>query len=260
MLRLPVRAIYVRVSVGVLVCLVGAACTESRASIDYRYTKSDAVWLVTDDSHRYGVLVPRTREIWIGTDGSGRLREDRGEPAYFSDKSRAEWQGVNPLPGDVDDAFTPGELSMVDTMGLSTDPALLRDQLLAGKGDTERDAQVILANALAYLRETVPPPALARAIVDVVRETGGIDATPGIKDATGRVGDAFSVNVGGGDPLRYTPTSRLLMIVDPVTGTLFEEQRILVDPNPLIDADPPAIFGRATYLASGITNSTSVRP
>lgn len=260
MMRLPARATLVGLGSALLTVLVVAGCASAPTSLKYLYTRSEATWLVTDEAHRYGVLVPRIREIWIGSDGSGRLREERGQPIFLGEASRAEWNGANPLSGTADEAFKPGDLSMVDTKALSTDAERLRDQLLEGKGDKEQDAEVILTNALAYLRETGAPISLSRAIISVVRATPGVDSEAGVMDARGRSGDAFSVEVVGRDARGRALRSKLLMIVDSTNGTLLEEQRILVDPNLVIDAEPGAVFGRVTYLAAATTTGTNERP
>lgn len=260
MTHLLARVRFVGLGLMTIVAFAVVACSTA-ATASYRYTKSETSWLVTDDAHRYGVIVPSVREIWIGTDGSGRLKEERGDPKFLGDASRAEWASSNPLPSNTDALFRPGELSMVNTDGLSTDVATLRTQLLQGKGEHEKNAQVILTNALAYLRETVPQPILARAIIEVVRGTPGIEEESGIADANGRRGASFSLVVESGDAsTKRAVRSRLLMIVDATSGTLLEEQRILVDIDPAIDAGPGTVFGRATYVAGGITNATTEQP
>lgn len=60
---------------------------------EYWYSKSESAYLSgIGDGLGVWALVPRTREIWIVSDGSGRIVEKSGEAIFFGDRDRRIWE------------------------------------------------------------------------------------------------------------------------------------------------------------------------
>ena len=63
----------------------------------YVYTKSENAYMndwadAGPDHQGFSVLMPQVREIWIGTDGSGRILQTNGTPTFLSDQDHAVWE------------------------------------------------------------------------------------------------------------------------------------------------------------------------
>jgi hypothetical protein len=57
--------------------------------VDFEYTRSQGAhghhWVGVSDA-----LVGSRREIWVGSDGSGLIRESSGPSGFFTESGRAE--------------------------------------------------------------------------------------------------------------------------------------------------------------------------
>ena len=61
------------------------------ALVDFEYTRSRGA----HGHHNVGVFdafVGSQREIWVGSDGSGLIRESSGPVSFFTESGRAEWE------------------------------------------------------------------------------------------------------------------------------------------------------------------------
>ena len=243
----------------------------------YVYTKSDSAWmsdwaLAGPDQQGFSVLMPRVREIWIGTDGSGRILETTGTPTFLTDQDRAAWEaaGSPDLGGEKtsDETFEPngppspspgptaqagGGLSFWELSTLPTDPAELRPKIESREiesgppGDAE--TFTIIGD---LLRETYAPPALRAALYQVAAGLPGVELVGETKDPEGRDGVGVAYTSEG---IQHE------LIFDPNTSALLAEQTVVVDPAPThLNVEAGTVVGWAAYLSSGIVDSTSDRP
>lgn len=222
----------------------------------FNYTKTEGAFLL-GGLGQYEVLVPQTREIWIGHDGSGRLRTTFEAPTFFGEHDRAEWQDQPDfLQERTEDETSLTGFSLVDVSGLPTDPDALLSHIRSGLDASDAGAgpaswEVFIA-AHGILWETVPPPDLSEAVIAMLRETPGIEVEEGDVDPAGRRATRFSVTGANGQ-------FRDVVWLDPETGTLLGEQQELLTPTPTIDAQPPVVIKWATYLVSEVVDTTDDR-
>ncbi len=247
-----------------LLCLGFAGCAQRMTngslqgplSGTFNYTKTEGAFLLGGPG-RYEVLVPQTREIWIGRDGSGRLRTTLEPPIFFGEKDRAEWQrDPKTLQKRTDDKTALTGFSYIDLRGLPNDPGALLKKILGGLDPSDAGTgpaywEVFIA-AHGILWETVAPPELSMAVLVAMNGLLGIEVKEHDVDLQGRPGTRFSATSPGGQ-------FRSVMWLDPVAGTLLGEQEELLMPTASIDATPPVVIKRASYLVSEVVNTTGDR-
>lgn len=256
--------------------VAGVAAALPAAPTDgYRHTKSEGAWLsgiggTAERPNGVWALVPVTREIWIKPDGSGRLIETRGQPTWFGPADKAAWvaAGSPDLGGNAhtDTRFGatptgyvpgtpqvwPGSLYYENADALPTDVAALRqlidNRAAAGGGLTDYERFTIVGD---LLRETVAAPQVRAALYRVAAGLGGVELIGSVTDRAGRTGTAVAMT---SDQSSRGLEQRLL-IFDPQTSMLLEEQETLLRHVDWLDADPPIVIGYNTYLASDIVTT-----
>src|ERR1039458_5160079 len=94
-------------------------------AVDYEYVQSCGAHGV----HAHGqfdAFVGSQREIWIGSDGSGLIRETSGPASFFTEDGRARWEAADSRElthGPSVDLFAPGCLHRApDAPGCSAIP------------------------------------------------------------------------------------------------------------------------------------------
>jgi hypothetical protein len=244
----------------------------------YRYTKSkDAYRVLYDacslpsskrltcpapppDDWAFSVLVPHTREIWVASDGSGRLLVKSGEPRFLGPRDKSEWEAAGSPElgrrGTSDESFGPGGLSYTDFSEYSTEPDELYDQIrrkAEGHGPSTNAEMLVLVGDL--LRETVAPPDLRAALFSVAARIPDVELVGEVTDPAGRRGVAVART---SDDAGFLERNEL--IFDPETSELLAERQVLLERVDWIDADPGSVIGYAVYLDSGVVDSTSERP
>jgi hypothetical protein len=273
---------------------------------EYWYTRTRTVTLVEPAHTRYAVQLPLVREVWMGTDGTARIRVRSGTVSFPSADSRKAW--IADGKPDLGLAYRTIDLSFhgveVEASGmgfaqdsrmdprvthlpytqpmalanlgeggrrtyyqavasLPTDPDALERKLrqLAQHGRTpsektpkptalELRLNTYLAAATLLNDESPAPPALRRALLQVLRHLPRVQVTEGVRDGEGRTG------VG----IRFDPGARVLnvpeLIVDPATGLLLSERTTLPTSKDL--------EGRETlstvYLQYGVVPSIRTTP
>jgi hypothetical protein len=138
------------------------------------------------------------REIWIGPDGSGRIRESQTDPTFATAKDRENWIEMG-RPARVgppsDEKYGPGGLSTgpADLSKLPTDPAQLAELISSRKieggppGPAEDFVQVG-----DLLRETAASPELRAALFKVAAGIPGVKLLGTVTDSDGRSGTAIA--------------------------------------------------------------------
>lgn len=224
----------------------------------YQYTSSVEAYTssVLDGPHPYTYLLPETRQIWIGADGSGRILETFGTASFLSPQDQAAWQAAgspNLAQGPSDSTFGPGQLSdgPTDLSKLPTDPsalgALLSSRQIEGgpPGPAEDFTQVG-----DLLRETDASPALRAALFQVAAAIPGVQQLGTVTDHSGRSGVGVAFVSGG---------TRHELIFDPTDSTLMGEQDIVLDAS--VAHEPAGTLADwAVYLSSDVVNSDTTGP
>jgi hypothetical protein len=231
----------------------------------YVYTKTRGdflnVWADAGPNHEgFTVEMPETREAWIAPDGSGRLLETTGTPSFPTAHDREVWvaAGSPDLGGNQthDDAFPAaapdkGGLYYMDLAGLPTDAdqlkKLIEERKVEGGPPGDGETFTIIGD---MLRETYAPPKLRAALYEIVSQLPGVEYVGHVTDDAGRDGIAVAFpNEHGG--------VRQELVFDPNTSELLAERFVLTEDA----AEGPAgtVLDSATYLASGIVDSTSKR-
>jgi hypothetical protein len=230
----------------------------------YRYTRSEGAYLgVWGDAPMFSVLLPRTREFWQGTDGTGRLRTRFGEAVFLGERDRARWEaagrpdlGANQTSDHRFDGSPRNRLHHQDVNSLPTDPGKLFGvlQARAEVGDPSNPVDFRMLEEVAeILRETVAPPELRAAAYRVAGRIPGIELVGEVTDPVGRRGVAVAITAD------YNGLRRLELVFDPETSMLQAEREILLERIPELDAAPPVVVGYNVYLASGFVDSMSER-
>lgn len=241
------------------------------------YTKTQAVWESTTygvgakasassassptpapSEASYSVLMPVTRQAWIGTDGSGRLLETDGTPTFLTPHDKAVWEAAGrPSLGagkTYDEKYGKGGLGYLDLSKLPTDVAALRAMIVDRKiesgpaGDAE--TFTIIGD---LLRETYAPPALRAALYQIASGLPGVELIGTVKDEAGRTGTAVAYPTGNG--------YRNELIFDPTTAALLGEKSVVVDSAEVNPHLPNGtVMGWSVYLSSGVVDSISQTP
>lgn len=239
----------------------------------YRYTKSEGAYLSTiGDGVIVSALVPFVREVWVASDGSGRILRTEQEPEFLSARDRQRWQeaGRPPLAdvGTSDESFGPGGLTYEDLVSLPTDPDSLFDVIRSraehAEGHVEAEMLVIVGD---LLRESAAPPELRAALYEVAARIPGVELVE-ITDETVASSEGVLMPVPAGRRAVAVAVesdysgalTRTELVFDPETSEMFAEREILLERVEWLDAEPPTVIGTVVYVSSGIVESTDDRP
>jgi hypothetical protein len=177
---------------------------------------------------------PERRQVWIGADGSGLLRESFGTATFTSAVDRtvcdAMPKGAISQAGTSNLWFAPHCFSIGpnnDVNALSTDPPKLLAQMRRADGGP-RSAGEDFVHVGDFLRETDARPALRAALYRAAAQIPGVRLLGTVRDRLGRSG--LGVAYGNHE-----------LIFNPHTAALIAEQTI---------GDP----GWTIYLASRVVN------
>lgn len=178
-------------------------------------------------------------EIWIGSDGSGRVLSP-GMPAERYSPKRPipllRFQGV--------------ELDYQGLLALPTEPkTLLRwlERRTTGDGPEARDVQLGMIAEL--LGRTPAPPQLRAALYRLIDSFAGVKAEGRVRDPLGRVGVGFKRHMDG-CKLQPEATCDWEIILDPNTGGWLASRRFLSNGGP----------NWAATAESGVVDSVGARP
>ncbi len=170
-------------------------------------------------------LIPDQRQIWIGTDGSGLIRETSGpghwvNPATCLRMEKKYGHGSNlrfNLPQRTsNDWYAPQCLSLkpsnrVNWSTLSSDPQVLLQQMRQLEGGPPTPGEDF-EHIRDFLHETDAPPAVRATLLQAAALIPGIQLLGTVRDHDGRPGIGFSYP-GHGE-----------IIFDPKTGELLGDQ------------------------------------
>ena len=239
-----------------LASIAAAQPAASARAAGYRYTKVESTYLnmtVVNGGDVIAVLGPKTREMWIGPDGAGRIRETAGEATFLNERGRAAWlaMGSPQLNRAINEDFGPGGLSYEDLARLPTDPVALAAVIRERAGRTQvpiNDEMFVVIGDL--LRQQEAPPAVRAALYKVAAGIPGVELIGDARDRSGRPGVAVA-KTSSYRGLRL----RNVLIFDPRTSALLGEEEVLLERATWVDAPPPVVVGYAVYLDSRIVES-----
>ena len=194
----------------------------------YLYVESRSEYPAFAGGTTCETLAVAHREIWIGRDGSGLIRETRGPARFSSAADRAACLRVDPKMqlqggGTSNDWFAPQCLGLgptSDWSSLSSDPQVLLQQMRridGGPSTPGEDFQHIGD----FLRETDAPPAVRATLYRAAALIPGIQLLGTVRDHDGRPGLGVAYPSQG--PYASNGSSSEL-IFDPKTGELLGEQ------------------------------------
>jgi hypothetical protein len=233
--------------------------TDVPAAGQYYYTQSDIGQISCggDSGNSYCYRLDGQRQIWIGTDSSGRILETFGTPDFLTTGDQAAWisAGRPPIPANSDIAFGPNTLTDGPTnlADLPTQPSALAAALAAGNveggppGGAEEFVQIG-----DILRETDASPALRTAAFQVLADLPGVTSLGSVTDSAGQQGLGFSFD----EPQAVTEE----YIFDPTTSALLAETQVADTGYSQGDVAVGTTVESATFLSSGVVTSLSSTP
>jgi hypothetical protein len=227
----------------------------------FRYVRSENAYLSTNVERdgAYTVLVPKVREIWVASDGSGRLREVAEEPVFLGPRDREKWERAGRpemVTGESDDRFGKNGLFYEDFEGLPREVEDLYEEIenrARGSGPGLHPEMFVLCGDL--LRETVAPPDLRAALFRVLGRIPGVEVVEDVADEHGRRGIAAVIEYDNSGTVR-----RRELIFDPETTELLGERDTLLNRVDWVDADPGTTIGYSVYEEWGFVDSVRERP
>jgi hypothetical protein len=224
----------------------------------YAYTRSETMQLFEAPSIGVTALVPRTREIWVSPDGSGRIRDKRaGDPVFFSESGRAAWiaAGSPRLSIDIDEDYGPGDLYFEDLSALPTDTAamtaLVRER--ASKTARPQDVQMFVVVG-DLLKETGAAPEVRAALYRVAAGIPGVELIGNVRDRAGRQGVAVAKTI-----YHFTGTQRDTLIFDPTTSTLLGTEMVRTPWLYGVATKEPTMVSYVVYLESEVIEQLPAR-
>lgn len=229
----------------------------------FEYTDSSSLnWIDTYNgpTTSYNVSYSERRQIWIGSDGSGRIAETYRNPKFGSPKDRAGWIAAGrpslAVPP-TNSTFGPGQLSVgpPKVNALPDDPAKLAALLDARKieGGPKGPAEDFVQIG-DLLREDYVRPALRAAIFVVAERIQGVRLLGTVTDQNGRSGIGLA-HLQAFPKLHQLVKS--VLVFDPHTSKLIAEETFVTDTR----TGKSTLTAWTDYLKSGIVDSkTSTHP
>jgi hypothetical protein len=196
----------------------GPASPADVGLVDYEYTQSTGA----HGHHAVGVFdafVGSQREIWIGSDGSGLIREASGPASFFTEEGRARWEAAGSpklTHGPSIGLFAPGCLpgARARRARIARHPGGLEAGLSARGPLTLHTVQELLG-------EAVVEPEFCRAVYEIARRLPGVKVIERICDQLGR---------GGHGLARTEHAHRVELIFSPDISQLLAYQHFLAEP------------------------------
>lgn len=272
-----------------LVRAAGAAAEQPAdpvpAAGEFAYSRSSSAYQsgfgYEEDAEPWAVLDEGSREMWVATDGSGRILAKDGDRTFFGPRDEARCRDQLGDDGcervlktnedfeerfdkDLDVAsFGDRGLSYSELRKLPTDPDELEPlmrKIAAGWANPDFEMFVMVGDVL---RQPLTPRDVRVALYEVAARIEGVELIGEIDDPVGREGTAVALTSAG----HVTPLPkpgegdiRHEIIFDPDTGRFLAERDVLVNRVDYLDADPGTVVGWTAYLESGIVDSVEERP
>lgn len=205
------------------------------------------------------VLVVKQRELWHGTNGSGRIYETHEGYRYRTEAAQAE--GMQPEPNLLRMEMGPEDLPFWQFGEMPRDETALEGWLReryvreSQPGDaTDPPVSERMFTAVTdHLRAAMVPPDLRAALLRVAAATLEPEYLGPTTDPEGRDVIGFAMTLE-----RRRSESRFY--ISPETGELLWEQDLALEPFEDSDASPPITVGEVVYLENAIVTELPPRP
>lgn len=234
-----------------------SAARSDEATHPYYYTKSEGVVMASAviSDEIFTALVPQRREVWFGTDGSGRIRQEYGERVFFSAEDEAQWQaaGGPSMSAPMDQSFGLGGIPLDHFLELPTEAAALSQHL--------EEMASVSGNPLAWqmfdtlgslLREMPQSEEMRQLLYQVGSEIEGVEVVEESHDQGGRPAIALSRV----DTFNEMTTRRTLFF-DPESFLLLGEEELLLEPTHWFPAEVGTAIRWIIYVETGYVESTT---
>ncbi len=228
---------------------------------EFLYLRTEVLHRVTTVGRKatWTALVPKTREVWIAADGSGRVLEtSSGKPRFLGTGDRVRWikEGRPPLSTPTSDrAVGPGNLLPSEQNELPTAVGQLRRTLLREAPTKQVDPRVALfVKAADILSKPLVDPDLRAALYRLLAGIEGIQLLGERRDELGRVGTGIAVTSQAPGPLE-----RRVLIFDR-TSAVLAEQVVLLEPVDWMEVEPPVMTDARLFFAPAVVPSIDSRP
>jgi hypothetical protein len=166
----------------------------------------------------FDAFVGSHREIWVGSDCSGLIRETRGPVSFFTAEGEARWRaaGSPDLEGSGIDLFAPGCIGThrFELAGLPLEPTQLASEL-------SRRVPLTLHRVHNLLGESLVEPDLCHAVYEVASRLDHIEVLDATSDEVGRPGRGLA---------RVEHGERVEVVFDRDASELLGYRQFLVDP------------------------------
>jgi hypothetical protein len=209
-----------------------------------------------------GALVPHVRELWLGDEpGDARLREQGvGDPQFLSDEERERWIQLGRPTLDAKTPFSgilaglPPRAWYEGPLDLPSDADAIYEQF---EQDAEADhsapgaaADVSIGGSMFLhfsdvLREARATPEQRAAAFEALARVPGLTLLGKVTDRLGRPGVAVALDIVDTEPTAFL--YRYVLVFDPETAKLLEEQREVRSGNRYRDLPAGTIEAYATY-------------
>jgi hypothetical protein len=229
----------------------------------FEYTDSTSLnWIDTYNgpTTSYNVSYTERRQIWIGSNGSGRIVESYSNPQLGSAKDRAGWIAAGRPSLAVapsDSTFGPGQLSVgpPNLNSLPDNPAKLAALLEARKIEGgPKGAAEDFVQIGDMLREDYVRPALRAAVFVVAERIPGVRLLGTMTDHDGRSGIGLAFVHAW--PAQ-SEVGKSVLIFDPQTSKLIAEETFVT----YTKTGKTVLMSWTDYLKSGVVDSeTSSAP
>jgi hypothetical protein len=186
---------------------------------------------------QYDVFRPVRRCIWVGSDGSGLIREIAGPYSFYTPEGKVRWEAAGSpalRDGLSEDVFGPGGLR-----GTASRLAAGRDDPATASALLKARPPRSLHDVSELLGETIMPADVRRAVYAIAGRLPGVELLTAASDQRGRPGHGFAALDADGN-------RREIVFGD--DGELLGYQLTLLNPNQ--DYAPPGtLISWTAYLA-----------
>jgi hypothetical protein len=219
---------------------------------EYRYTRSVGTVvqsqedLATGSSWSYTVDVER--EVWIASDGSGRLLERYRHPRFLTTSDEDRWReaGSPRLLRPLKRRFEAGGLTTGGLDPSAPDADALDEPGSRRPGFRGLDPRAPIGLLAGSLGESPATSELRSTLFDEGAAIPGMNWDGEVLDPIGRAGVGVSIRAGG---------SIIRLVFDPIDGALLS---LSVDP---VDTDGPSSAGNTyAFVERGVVDSVKDRP
>lgn len=241
--------------------------------VDYEYIRSCGVHGVHAHD-QFDALAGSQREIWIGSDGSGVIRETTGPMSFFTEEGETRWDAAgrpNLCHGPSIDVHAPGCL-----WGSRVRRARLVAQFDGLEAAFTALGPLTLSTVQSWLGDAVVEPKFCRALYEIAARLPGVEVVGLLTDQRGRAGRGLvgAEGIHRTELIFSSDTSQLLSYQQFLTEdvpfapagalhswTAYLEREVIAElppefpPLPTYPCVPPG-SGRAFVIRSGFIVST----